>query len=280
MNLKISTSLVLSLLISSNAFADSSFVIAKSQIEAGDFQVSSASLKSIGLAVLEKCENLSADDKMEIVDLAGAPGKSDFQASIYRKSRNGSGSEMVQVTAAQNLDAPFNIEYQIDCLGRAQALQDQSSIETSAQILGQGSVRDLVIKSAKLGNVIVTTEESSSEVEFQEVQSVLVSYNQVGRDGQVGLYEHTQALPMNKMSKAFVQKVMASNGQLNAHDLVRVSQSTKTVKSKTNVCVESKQVATPPSVDEPNGSVETICSKYKEVETKTTYDVIGLVAKL
>lgn len=275
------STLILSSIFSTMAIAgNDSFVIAKSQIEAGDAKVSAASLKDLGLAILEKCENLSADDKMEIDHLVGTPGRTDFKASVYRKSRNGARTEMVRVNAEQNTDIPFNVEYQIDCLSRSEALKDQSSINTGAQTLSQGSVRDLVIKSAKLGNVILATEVSSNEVEFQEVQSVLVSYKQVGRDGQIGLYEHTQAFPMNKMSKAFVQKVMASNGNLNANELVTVSKSSKTVKSKTQVCVENKRVTFPPSVDEPNGYVGTVCAKYKEVEVKTTYDVIGLAAKI
>lgn len=279
-NLKI-TALALSSMISTTAIAgDDSFVIAKSQIEAGGYSMSAASLTDLGLAVLEKCENLSADDKMEIVHLVGTPGRTDFKVSVYRKSRNGARSEMVSVTATQNLDVPFNVDYQIDCLRRSEALKDQSSINTGAQTMSPGSVRDLVIKSAKLGNVILATEVDSNEVEFQEVQSVLVSYKHVGADGQVGLYEHTQAFPMNKMSKAFVQTVMSANGNLNANELVKVSKSTKTVKSKTNVCVERKQVISAPSIDEPTGSLETVCAKYKEVETKTTYDVIGLAAKI
>ncbi len=279
-NLKI-TALALSSMVSTIVMAgNDSFVIAKSQIEAGGYSMSAASLKDLGLAVLEQCENLSTEDKMEIDYLVGTPGKTDFKAAVYRKSRNGARSEMVRVTAVQNRDVPFNVDYQIYCLRRSEALKDQSSINTGAQTLSQGSVRDLVIKSAKLGNVILATEVDSNEVEFQEVQSVLVSYKHVGADGQVGLYEHTQAFPMNKMSKAFVQKVMAANGNLNANELATVSKSTKTVKSKTNVCVETKQVISAPSVDEPTGSVETICAKYKEVETKMTYDVIGLAPKI
>lgn len=275
--------LTLASMISTAALADnSSFVVAKNEIKAGTFQVSSSALKDLGLAVLEKCENLSSDDEMQLTTLTGQPGITDFKATLTRKAKNGSKIAVIGITAVKNSDVPFNTEYSISCLQRRQALQDQTAIKTEAQSFSQGSIRDLSILSAKLGNVILVTDVESDEVEFKEVQAVLVNYKQIGADGQIGLYTHTQAFPMNKASKAFVQKVLASNGNLNANELVNVVSSTRTVKSKYKVCVESRTEKGAPSIDDRDGdySVITTCLKYKEVEKQTTYDVIGLAAKL
>ena len=278
---------VLSTVLFASAFSVSAvagneaFVIAKSQLDAGDYRVSAASLKDMGLAVLNTCENLSADDDMELEYLVGTPGQTDFKAAIYRKSNNEKKTEMVRISAEQNLDVPFNVNYDIDCLKRNEAIRDQSSFHVGSQRFSQGSIKDLMINSAKLGNVVIATEVESDEVEFKEVQAVLVSYKQVGANGQVGLYEHTQALPMNKMSKAFVQKVLAANGNLKADELVTASKTNQIVKSKELVCVEHKQVRSSPSIDDPYAdTLMTVCAKYKEVEVKTTYDVIGLIPKI
>lgn len=250
--------------LSSMTFAQSTrFNVASLKIDKASSAVSvpTAVAKEIGIKIIEKCAALSPADSLRLESVIGKAGREDFKITATRTGADGS-SRPISATVRQNLDVPFDREYDIRCDQRANVLADQSRIELEQLKYSKGAVdQSPVLTGASIQNVVVASKASDGSLILTETQALVVHYKTHSANGSLDSYEHAFGLQLNQMSPQFI--AAATRAETNPNDLVMVVINKITQESATQVCAEKSTVNQGPQYPGDDGGPVEICTRYE-----------------